>query len=152
MRRIQTADYNVRRNTRVALVLSCVFILTLGLGLYVPEAVLAKDTSHPSARTTLQVLKGNWVRPDGGYILKLYKINKDGSISAAYFNPQPIRVFRAEAKKKKGSIILIVELRDINYPGSQYNLRYDSETDTLRGKYYQAFTKQTFDVMFVRNK
>jgi len=43
-------------------------------------------------------------------------------------------------------------LRDINYPGSKYNLQYDPETDRLIGTYFQAIQRQTFDVEFTRAK
>jgi len=98
----------------------------------------------------LQRLEGRWVRPDGGYILELKSIKKDGSVTAAYYNPRPIRVFRAVIAKKDGAIILFVELRDVNYPGSTYNLQYDLASDRLKGTYFQAVQRQTFDVEFVR--
>ena len=61
-----------------------------------------------------------WVRPDGGYVLELRNVKKDGSLTAAYYNPRPIRVFRAEASGKDGTLSVFVELRDVNYPGSTY--------------------------------
>jgi hypothetical protein len=73
-------------------------------------------------------------------------------MSAAYFNPRPIKVYRAEAGRKDGTITLYVELRDINYPGSKYNLVYDAKTDRLRGTYFQAVERQTFQIEFVRTK
>lgn len=103
-----------------------------------------------TSQSDLQRLEGRWVRPDGGYILELKDIKKDGSMTAAYFNPRSIRVFRAEAAKKNGTIALFVELRDINYPGSTYNLQYDSAADRLKGTYFQAVERRMFDVEFVR--
>ena len=47
---------------------------------------------------------------------------------------------------------MFVELRDVNYPGSAYNLRYDPKTDRLIGTYFQAVQRQTYDVEFVRMK
>jgi hypothetical protein len=41
-------------------------------------------------------------------------------------------------------------LRDINYPGSTYNLLYDPTSDRLKGKYFQAVAGQTYEVEFVR--
>lgn len=102
------------------------------------------------AQTDFQRLEGKWVRPDGGYVLELKSIKKDGSLAAAYFNPRPIRVFRAEIAKKNGTITLFVELRDVNYPGSTYTLQYDTATDRLKGAYFQAVQRQTFSVEFVR--
>lgn len=105
-----------------------------------------------SAQTGYQRLEGKWVRPDGGYILELKNIRNDGTMTAAYFNPRPIRVFRAEAANKDGTITVFVELRDVNYPGSTYKLQYDPATDRLKGNYFQAVQRQTFDIEFVRSR
>jgi hypothetical protein len=104
------------------------------------------------AQTDLLRLEGRWVRPDGGYVLELRNIKKDGNLTAAYYNPRPIKVFRAEAVKKDGTITLVVELRDVNYPGSTYTLQYDAAADRLKGTYFQAVERQTFNVQFVRVK
>lgn len=131
------------------------FHFVVGFTAYRAEAATDEkaDTGKPaSAQTDFQRLEGRWVRPDGGYILELRNIKKDGSLSAAYFNPRPIKVFRAEAKQKDGRISLFVELRDVNYPGSTYTLQYDAATDRLRGTYFQAVEKQTFNIEFVRVK
>ena len=45
---------------------------------------------------------------------------------------------------------VFVELRDVNYPGSTYTLAYDPAADQLRGVYFQALERQSFDVSFVR--
>jgi hypothetical protein len=103
-------------------------------------------------QTDVQRLEGRWVRPDGGYILELWDIKKDGSVSAAYFNPRPIKVFSAKWSRKDGRINLFVELRDVNYPGSKYNLQYEPVSDRLKGTYFQAVEKQTYDIEFVRAK
>ncbi len=113
--------------------------------------VEAADEPSP-AQADFRRLEGRWVRPDGGYILELKNIKKDGSMTAGYFNPRPIRVFRAEAAKKNGTLTVFVELRDVNYPGSTYTLQYDPAADRLKGKYFQAVERQTFDIEFVRVK
>jgi len=43
-------------------------------------------------------------------------------------------------------------LTDVGYPGSTYTLTYDAKEDVLRGIYYQAAMKQSFDVYFTRMK
>lgn len=122
-----------------------------GLAPSMAEAATEKaDAGKPVAQNEFQRLEGKWVRPDGGYVLELRNIKKDGSLTAAYFNPRPIRVFRAEVSKKDGAITLFVELRDMNYPGSTYKLQYDPATDRLTGTYFQAVERQTFNVEFVR--
>jgi hypothetical protein len=111
----------------------------------------AADTGKPSsAQTDFQRLEGRWVRPDGGYVLELTEIKKDGSLKASYFNPRPINVSKATWSRKEGKINLFVELRDINYPGSTYTLQYDPKSDQLKGTYFQAVEKQTFNIEFVR--
>jgi hypothetical protein len=101
---------------------------------------------------SFQRLEGRWIRPDGGYVLKVRDTKKNGSITAAYFNPKPIKVFRAEASRKDETIQLFVELRDINYPGSTYTLLYDPISDRLKGTYFQAVERRSFDIEFVRAK
>ncbi|GEM_PF-463349 len=98
----------------------------------------------------IQRLAGRWIRPDGGYLLELSDIKKDGSLKAAYFNPRPINVSRAEFRRTKATMSIFVELRDANYPGSKYSLRYDPASDRLKGTYFQAVEKQSYDVEFVR--
>ena len=112
----------------------------------------AADSPQSVRKTDKQRLVGRWVRPDGGYILELKKIEKDGSLQAAYFNPRPINVSRAELSRKDGKITVFVELRDVNYPGSTYNLNYDPKTDRLTGTYFQALQRQLFEVEFERTK
>jgi hypothetical protein len=99
-----------------------------------------------------QSLTGQWIRPDGGYVLDLSDIKKDGSLKAAYFNPRPINVSRAELRRTKGKMSIFVELRDFNYPGSRYNLQYDPVSDRLTGTYFQAVEKLTYDVEFERKR
>ena len=119
------------------------------------QVVFAQSGNPPKqtqVQTDVQVLEGRWVRPDGGYILQLRDIKKDGSISAAYYNPRPINVFSAKWSRKEAKINLFVELRDVNYPGSKYNLEYDPKSDRLKGTYFQAVERQTFNIEFIRTK
>jgi hypothetical protein len=97
-------------------------------------------------------LVGRWVRPDGGYVLEIRSAQADGRLDAAYLNPRSIKVSRAEWRREEGRLLVFVELRDVNYPGSTYNLRYVPDKDRLVGAYYQAVQKQTFDVEFARQK
>jgi hypothetical protein len=97
-------------------------------------------------------LHGRWQRNDGGYILEVRAVDAGGKIDAAYLNPQPINVARAEATKDGSVLKVFVELRAPNYPGSTYTLAYDPKQDQLRGSYFQAVQQQTFPVVFVRMK
>ena len=136
---------------RLAIICFCI----IGLLITVSRGVSAEPVQtqkQADVQADVQRLEGRWVRPDGGYILELWDIKKDGSVSAAYFNPRPINVFSAKWSRKKGKINLFVELRDVNYPGSKYNLQYDPGSDRLKGTYFQAVEKRTFEIEFVRAK
>jgi len=132
----------------LVLLVFSILIITREIVIASPENV--QQQKGPVARTDAQLLEGRWVRPDGGYVLELSYIQKDGGLKAAYFNPQPIKVYRAKWKNKEGVIMVFVELRDINYPGSKYDLRYDPVSDRLSGTYFQAVEKQTYAIEFVR--
>ena len=97
-------------------------------------------------------LSGRWLRPDGGYILELSDPAPEGLLKAAYFNPRPINVSRAEWKSQEGRLSVFVELRDVNYPGSTYTLYYDPAVDRLKGIYFQAALQQQFEVEFERTQ
>lgn len=68
-----------RRGMRVLLAVA----ILAGLGM----AGLAADAGQPSASAPAQPdpqrLVGRWVRPDGGYVLEVREIRKDGAVSAA---------------------------------------------------------------------
>jgi len=99
-----------------------------------------------------QKLKGKWLRPDGGYIIEIKKLDDNGKMDAAYFNPKPIHVARAEASRSGAAIKVFIELRDVNYPGSTYTLTYEPGSDQLKGIYFQAVQQQSYEVVFVRLK
>lgn len=95
-------------------------------------------------------LLGEWVRPDGGYVLSVTGIAEEGDATVAYFNPRPINVARAEVRQEGDAVGIFVELRDRGYPGSTYTLAYDAQADQLKGLYFQATQRATYDVVFVR--
>jgi hypothetical protein len=119
---------------------------------FLASLAVAADKTQPTAKIDDQRLAGRWLRPDGGYILEVKEISKDGSMKAAYFNPRPINVAKATLNLKDGWLTIFIELRDINYPGSKYNLQYDPKTDRLIGTYFQAVQGATYYVEFVRAK
>jgi hypothetical protein len=110
------------------------------------------SASGEKARPDFVALKGRWLRPDGGYILSVKNVDTGGKIDAAYYNPRPINVSKAQATQEGATLKVFIELRDAGYPGSTYTLIYDPKTDRLGGVYYQAAMGQRFDVMFVRSK
>jgi uncharacterized protein (DUF2147 family) len=104
------------------------------------------------AKPDFGTLKGRWLRPDGGYILSVKDVDPGGKMDAAYYNPRPINVSKAQATREGATLKVFIELRDAGYPGSTYTLIYDPKTDRLGGVYYQAAVGQRFDVFFVRSK
>lgn len=126
-----------------------VFAGVVATCLAMPPA-LASDSPQSAGQLDEQRLVGRWVRPDGGYVLELKEVQPDGTLKAAYFNPRPINVSRAEIRRSEGETTIFVELRDVNYPGSTYTLRYNPGTDRLAGTYFQAVHGQTYSVEFVR--
>jgi hypothetical protein len=109
--------------------------------------------SSPSAeKPDYSQLAGEYLRSDGVYTLKILSITAAGGIDAAYFNPKPIHVGKAGWVLKDNAIVLTVELRDVNYPGSTYTLQYFPATGKLAGKYYQAVERVYYDVEFNRMK
>jgi hypothetical protein len=92
------------------------------------------------------------VRPDGGYVLQLRNVESSGELKASYYNPKSINVGTSNWKADDGNLTVFVELRDINYQGSTYTLKYDPVSDTLKGPYFQAPTGRTYEVEFLRTK
>ena len=98
------------------------------------------------------VLVGKWVRTDAPYQIKVSAVKDDGNLKAGYFNPKPINVGKAMWDNKDGLLKMYIELRDENYPGSNYKLNYSVEKDALAGEYFQAVESTTYNVSFTRVK
>jgi len=134
----------------------CMAILSLLVVWLVPSwptsAESGKDGRPKPAEIDYGRIEGKWLRPDGGYVLELSDVKPEGTLKAAYYNPRPINVGQAEWRNMKDRIQVFVKLQDVNYPGSTYMLVYDPEHDRLIGYYFQAVTKGTYEVVFVRKK
>ena len=116
-----------------------------------PEAKLLQQTP-PTQPPDSKVLIGRWVRVDTPYVIEIKAANPDGTLQAGYYNPRSINVSRAEANDKDGKMQVFLELRDVNYPGSNYTLTYDPTSDLLKGVYFQAVMQQSYNVSFRRIK
>ena len=118
--------------------------------------VLYQNGNDPESRDKKAVDKntliGDWMRTDAQYLIRITKVNDDGTMTAQYFNPNPINVGRANWEQSYGNLKAIVEMRDVNYPGSIYTLNYLPDRDILAGEYYQAVEGLTFYVEFSRKK
>lgn len=108
--------------------------------------------NNVQTKANKDLLVGRWVRTDSGgnYIIEIKSAAADGKLDARYFNPNPIKVGRAEWQQKNGSLLIVVELRDVNYPGSTYTLDLFSAENRLTGNYNQAVEGTNFEVEFVR--
>lgn len=138
-----------------------VFVLILTIAVYFIWGSIENRSAEPNlpqtqtpALTNMQLqpdkLPGKWQRTDGGYILELKNPTKEGLLDAAYFNPNPIHVGRSGWQQKDGLLKVMVELQDKNYPGSLYQLTYYADNDQLRGTYFQAMERVSYDVAFTR--
>ena len=112
------------------------------------------ETVSPQQKTTADktVLIGDWMRTDADYRIQVSELLSDGWMKAGYFNPKSINVGKAMWSSADGVLKVFIELRDENYPGSNYTLTYLPESDLLAGKYYQAVEGATYDVEFTRKK
>jgi len=135
-----------------ALAIIVVVLLVVRSGRETERKSAAPAITPRAQEPNTQRLIGNWVRTDGRYIIAVRSVNPEGQVDAAYFNPRPINVSRAEAVVKGKTARLFIELRDEGYPGSTYTLEYDSTNDALVGVYFQAVQQQSYNVIFVRLK
>jgi len=124
------------------------FFLAIGLAAQLLLSPLALAQAPPD----LLALKGRWVRTDGGYVIEIKSVDAGGRMQAAYYNPNPINVSRAEAARSGAAVTVFIELRAPGYPGSAYTLIHDPKSDELKGIYHQAVLQQNFEVVFVRGK
>jgi hypothetical protein len=113
------------------------------------------STTNPSTAVAVvkpefQKLNGKWQRPDGGYVVEVKSVDNSGTMDVSYYNPKSIHVSKAQASRDGTATKVFIELRDVNYPGSTYNLTYESKSDQLLGIYYQAALQQSFEVFFTR--
>jgi hypothetical protein len=95
-------------------------------------------------------LLGTWIRPDGGYEIHVLAVEPDGAAKVTYNNPDLVKVGEARVGETDGKPTLFVKFDDPpkGYPGSAYQLTLEGEH--LVGSYYQAVTKETYDIFFIR--
>lgn len=124
-------------------------VIVFALALVSTGSATAQQAASPTPGG-LDVLKGAWVRPDGGYTIAIESVGANGQLEAMYFNPNPLPFAKAQGSQEGGKLRASFELRAGGYDGSTYELIYDPATDRLVGVYYQAVAKQKFDVFFTR--
>jgi hypothetical protein len=137
----------------VSCMLGCLLALT-AIGTPAAQGTSPATTvaAAPAAaeKSGLDVLKGAWVRPDGGYTIAIKSVGPNGTLEAMYFNPNQLPFAKAQATREGASVRVFLELQAGGYGGSTYELTYDPPTDRLKGIYYQAVAKQKFEVYFAR--
>ena len=116
--------------------------------------IAGKDTAvvHQTPPLNKDLIIGDWVRTDAPYEIKISELTDGGSMKTGYFNPRSINVSKALWTFADNTLKIYIELRDVNYPGSNYNLTYFKENDSLAGKYFQAVEGVTYEVGFTRKK
>ncbi len=124
------------------------FFLAIGLSC----TLLMSPLGFAQAQPDFLALRGRWVRTDGGYVIEIKGVDPAGLMQAAYYNPNPIYVSRAEAARAGAAVTVFIELRGPGYPGSTYTLIHDPKSDQLKGIYHQAALQKNFEVVFIRGK
>jgi hypothetical protein len=72
------------------------FLVSISFTVSSHAAAQNENESTKGALSDYRRLEGKWQRSDGGYILKLKEMGKDGTLKATYSNPRSINVFKAE--------------------------------------------------------
>lgn len=134
------------------IILSLVAAVILIVAVFIFNRESSDSVSASAKAINKNLLVGNWLRTDAGYRILIVKVNDDGSLEANYFNPNPINIGKASWEESYSSLKIFVEMRDVNYPGSNYTLSYLPDRDMLAGEYYQAIEGLTFYVEFNRVK
>ena len=78
--------------------------------------LLTAGWASAQAQPDFVVLKGRWVRTDGGYVIDIKSVDAGGRMQAAYYNPNPINVSRAEAARSGAAVTVFIELRGPRLP------------------------------------
>jgi len=118
------------------------------------KKAMAEETgvSSAAAESGFEILKGQWVRPDGGYTISISGVDSDGKLDASYANPGLLPFAEARASRDGKIIRLFFELRAGGYNGSTYTLAYDPAKEILYGVYYQANARQKYNIYFNRSR
>ena len=88
--------------------LSVVLGFVVGLAAILPATAQGptpapKGVGSPlaAAKPDLALLKGTWVRLEGGYIIAIKSVGPGGELEAMYFNPNPLPFAKAQANRER---------------------------------------------------
>jgi hypothetical protein len=76
-----------------------------------PASQTTNTSVSSEAVSSFEKLKGRWLRAEGSYIVEVRSVEPGGKMDAAYFNPRPINVAKAEALMDGDTVKVFVELR-----------------------------------------
>ena len=79
---LKTRHINIKKRQ---IIISVLLIILAGT-LCFPNAETAVSAEKPD----FNVIIGEWIRPDGGYVIRVWAVKPDGSVVAGYFNPNEI--------------------------------------------------------------
>jgi len=150
------------KNQRSLWVLGVV-VIAMAVGIFIwinkdnqstKNSISTPSSIPTNAKANIDLLVGRWTRTDsdGAYVIEIKRAGDDGKLEASYFNPSPIKVGSAGWQKKNNNLVVVVELRDVNYPGSTYTLNFIPSENRMTGNYYQAVEGTNFEVEFVRSR
>jgi hypothetical protein len=143
-----------KNNINQMILLAAMIIIIVAASIIIFTRMSDEEETPASTGATIdpQKLAGHWLRPDGGYILEFTNIGDDGSLDAAYFNPNPINIAECKWHWNGTHLQIFVKFDDVNYQGSTYDLIYLPQQDRMTGNYFQAMMGQNFDVVFIRKE
>ena len=143
---------SITRKLQMLLNITNVILIFMLLTNILTSCVSDKTPSpdKPAAQVDSGKLVGNWLRPDGGYVIEILEVHEQGTLNARYLNPRPINIAKAEWKIEEGRLKVFILFDDVNYPGSTYTLDYFPDRDVMIGAYFQAVQQQTYAVEFIR--
>ena len=139
-------------NKKIILTISSIVVIVIVALLFFLLSSSEDSVLSGKKVTEQNLLKGDWVRTDASYLIRIKDVKEGGTLEARYYNPNPINVETASWEENYGDLKLRIVLRDVNYPGSRYILNYLQDRDILAGEYFQAVEGLTFYVEFARYK
>jgi hypothetical protein len=146
-----------KKRLRLGWIVAGLVVVVVAILLAWKGTIFRTDSADPvtpvsTTKKDFSALKGEWVRPDGGYVIRVGSIKPGGKADVGYFNPRPIHVAEAVASVEDGKAKLFIKLQDKGYPGSTYTLFLHEEKAMLMGIYYQAALSRSFEVVFIRKR
>ena len=68
------------------------------------------ETAVSDETPDFKVIIGEWIRPDGGYVVHVRDVKPDGSVEAGYYNPNEINISESNVSLWKVLVKLFIKL------------------------------------------